>query len=585
MLSAEEELGCWRAEVIRLAAENTALAAENGALTGENTALRAESGVQRVRIGELEAQVTALSEKVATLARLAFGTSSEKATPRPAAGTDTGAGGEAGAGVDGGGSAGSGEQSSRRRRGQQPGSPGHGRRDYSHLPTDEEIHDVPECERVCPHCGADYLPFAEDSCEQIDWQVRLTRTVHRRPAYRRGCRCPVPKVLQAPPVGKAIAKGRFTTGFLARLLVEKFVLGRPAHRIAAALANEGLPVSEGTLAGVFAALSPLLAPLADQIGARNATAGHLHADETRWQVFAQVEGKDSHRWWLWVFLGPDTTVFTIARSRSLAVIRDHLGLQADDTQLPGGRQLLLSSDFYAVYQSLGALDGVDNLWCWSHMRRYFVRAGDAHPDLRCWVDGWLERIGALYTARTAMAAAEQGSADHRYAAAQFSAALNGIDVDRRAQAAAPGLHPAAAKVLATLDREWAGLVRHREFPEAPLDNNASERALRRPVVGRKNFYGSGSVVSAELAGATWTITATAERAGCNPLTYLTAYLDACAAAGSTAPTGDALSRFCPWAASTDDLTAWRQPGPARTDSTPPDADDDHRAPPGAGPAP
>ena len=58
-----------------------------------------------------------------------------------------------------------------------------------------------------------------------------------------------------------------------------------------------------------------------------------------------------------------------------------------------------------------------------------------------------------------------------------------------------------------------GLVRHREFPELPLDNNTSERALRGPVVGRKNFYGSGSKASAELAGRVWTITATAERAG------------------------------------------------------------------------
>jgi len=42
------------------------------------------------------------------------------------------------------------------------------------------------------------------------------------------------------------------------------------------------------------------------------------------------------------------------------------------------------------------------------------------------------------------------------------------------------------------------------------------------VVGRKNFYGSGSKASAELAGRVWTITATAERAGLNPLAYLDA---------------------------------------------------------------
>ena len=104
--------------------------------------------------------------------------------------------------------------------------------------------------------------FGQECCEQIDWQVQLTRIVHRRPTYRRSCGCPVRGVLVAPPVPKAIGKGRFTTGFLARLLVEKFVLGRPAHRIVAALAHDGFDLAEGTLAGVFAACSDLLAPLA-----------------------------------------------------------------------------------------------------------------------------------------------------------------------------------------------------------------------------------------------------------------------------------------------------------------------------------
>jgi len=45
-------------------------------------------------------------------------------------------------------------------------------------------------------------------------------------------------------------------------------------------------------------------------------------------------------------------------------------------------------------------------------------------------------------------------------------------------------------------------------------------ALRGPVVGRKNYYGSGSAVSAELASQVWTSTVTAQRAGLNPLAYL-----------------------------------------------------------------
>jgi len=544
------DLGGWRDEAGRLAAENAALRAENAGLRAENAGLR-------VRIADLEGRVAALTEKVAALAKLVFGRSSEKQGAGKAnRGEDEAVAGGARPGAATG-----------RRRGQRPGSAGHGRRDYSHLPTTEEVHDVPEGERVCPRCAARYAPFGEETCEQIDWAVTLTRRVHRRPSYRRTCRCPVPGVLVARPPARPIRRGRFTAGFLARLLVEKFVLGRPAHRIVAALAFEGLDLAEGTLAGVFAALADLLAPLAAAIGARNARAAHLHADETRWHVFAAVDGKDSTRWWLWVFVGPDTTVFRVARSRSFAVLAEHLGIDPDTGRLPEGRTLLLSSDFYAVYRVLGALDGVDTLWCWSHVRRYFVRAGDAHPELAGWAAGWLERIGALYLARAAMDAADPAGGAHRYAAAQFSAALNGIDADRRAQAGTAGLHPAAAKVLATLDREWEGLARHKEFPDAPLDNNAAERALRTPVVGRKNYYGSGSVVSAELAGAAWTITATAERAGLNPLAYLTSYLHACAQAGGNAPDGQALLRFLPWAASDTDLAAWQRPGRTRPEGT------------------
>lgn len=549
----------WRAEAERLAADNVVL---------------------QIRVADLEGQVGALTEKVSVLARMAFGTSSEKAAkPAPADG-DAGEGERAGESPGG---------QAKRGRGQRKGSSGHGRRDYSHLPGREEIHDVPPQERVCPCCGADYAPFGEETCEQIDWQVQLIRIVHRRPTYRRTCRCPVRGILIAPPVPKAIGKGRFTTGFLARLLVEKFVLGRPVHRIVAALAHDGLDVAEGTLAGVFAACSALLGPLAAAISDRNAAAAHLHVDETSWQVFAAVAGKDSHRWWCWVFVGPDTTVFTIAPSRSTKVLAEQLGIDVDtDTlalpdALPGGRQVLLSSDFYAVYQSMGRVDGIDTLWCWAHIRRYFVRAGDAHPELAAWTAGWVERIAALYAAHTAITAAAPGSGEHTMATAQFSAALNTIDAQRHAQTShAQLLHPAAAKVLATLDREWDGLARHREYPELPLDNNTAERALRGPVVGRKNYYGSGSVVSAQLASRVFTITATAERAGLNPLSYLTAYLQECARAGGSAPTGQALTRFLPWAASTHDLTAWahnphrRARSVPEPDTTEPDTGSDAR---------
>ena len=111
--------------------------------------------------------------------------------------------------------------------------------------------------------------------------------------------------------------------------------------------------------------------------------------------------------------------------------------------------------------------------------------------------------------------------------------------------AAPGLQEPAKKALATLDREWDGLAAHRDYPMISLDNNAAERALRRPVVTRKNAYGSRTEDAARLAARVWTITATAERAGLNPITYLTAYLDACGRTGGTPPTGPTWNGSCP----------------------------------------
>jgi transposase len=67
-----------------------------------------------------------------------------------------------------------------------------------------------------------------------------------------------------------------------------------------------------------------------------------------------------------------------------------------------------------------------------------------------------------------------------------------------------------------------------------------------PVVGRKNYYGSHAEWSAHLAARVWTITATAERHGLEPLTHLTDYLTACAQNGGKPLDGKDLDRFLPW---------------------------------------
>jgi transposase len=506
----------------------------------ERRAERAEE-----RLAAAEARIEDLVEQVAVLSRMLFGRSSEKAS---AGGGDRQGALESGEQGDGSGDT-DGDDGGRPKRGQRPGSRGHGRRDYSHLESREEVHDVPLDQRVCSECGQAFEALGSEGSEQIDWQVRLIRIVHRRRRYRRACTCPGQRTVTAPPAPNPIPKGRFTAAFCARLLYLKFVLGLPVHRIARMLAAEGLVVPEGTLAGVLKALAGLLEPVETAIRARNSAATQVRADETTWRVYEQVEDKTGHKWWLWVFIAADTVVFRMDPTRSNSVLDTQFGITDADREagaLPDGRRLVMSSDFFVVYQSLARLDGVDALWCWSHIRRYFIRAGDAHTYLAAWRDAWVARIADLYVAHKAMAAAEPASPERTTATAAFEQALTVIDTVRQQQTAGPALHPAAAKVLATLDREWDGLARHRDFPDLALDNNESERQLRTPVVGRKNYYGSHAEWSAHLAARVWTLTATAERHGLEPLTYLTDYLTACANAGGKPLQDEDLDRFLPW---------------------------------------
>jgi transposase len=77
-----------------------------------------------------------------------------------------------------------------------------------------------------------------------------------------------------------------------------------------------------------------------------------------------------------------------------------------------------------------------------------------------------------------------------------------------------------------------------------MDNNGSERAIRSGVIGRNNFYGSGSLWSGQLMAATMTILQTARMQGVALRPYLSDYLRACAQNGRKPPQD--LEQWLPW---------------------------------------
>lgn len=55
----------------------------------------------------------------------------------------------------------------------------------------------------------------------------------------------------------------------------------------------------------------------------------------------------------------------------------------------------------------------------------------------------------------------------------------------------------------------------------PLDNNASERSLRRIALGRRNYLFVGDIASGESLAGLYSLVATCESRGINPFDYLT----------------------------------------------------------------
>src|SRR4029077_20290961 len=162
-----------------------------------------------------------------------------------------------------------------------------------------------------------------------------------------------------------------------------------------------------------------------------------------------------------------------------------------------------------------------------------------------WALAWLRRIRDLYRwnrQRLANPADPAAQAGLRQAVAAMRQQL---DTDL----ADPALRAPARKVLTSLQEHWSGLTHFVADPRIPMDNNLSERRLRGPALGRKNYYGSAALWSGRLGEDLFSILATLQLWQINPRLWLNWYLQSCAEAGGQAPND--IEPFLPWKLSQD----------------------------------
>lgn len=418
---------------------------------------------------------------------------------------------------------------SARSRGHRKGVPSPGRTRHPDLPAEVEIVDLPPGERTCSVCHKSYAPFGSEISEILEIDVRPHRRIVHRNRYRKTCSCPGEKGIRtAPPPPRLIPKGLLGISIWVEVLLFKFARHLPLSRLLLSWQERGLVLSPGTIASGLERFVPLLAPLQAALVRKSREASFSQADETRYFVFGAASGSNTSRWWAWVILTPETSLFVLDPSRSSKVPLAHFA----------GRPGVLMVDRYSAYKATARqTPGLLLAFCWSHVRRDFLQAAVKRPDLASWAHFWIDRIGTLFHETVRMRA---GLLPSRLAVLSLLSEMKETAVNDADRTDLPG---DARKVLRSLLSHWDGLTLFVDDPRIPLDNNASERALRGLVVGRKVFHGAGARWSGDLAMTLYSLFSTWDRAGLNLRTTLADYLAVCARSG--APPSD-LSPWLPW---------------------------------------
>jgi hypothetical protein len=140
-------------------------------------------------------------------------------------------------------------------------------------------------------------------------------------------------------------------------------------------------------------------------------------------------------------------------TRSAEVPKSHLGEDAEG---------ILNADRYSAYKTL---EKVQVAFCWSHVRRDFLRARDGYRRLYRWGSEWVRRIDELFglnAKRLEVRGLAGAFAAQQRALKQAIAALARA---RDAELRTPDLHPAQRKALESLRGHWKGLTIFVVHPE------------------------------------------------------------------------------------------------------------------------
>lgn len=395
-------------------------------------------------------------------------------------------------------------------------------------------HDLEPEEKACPACGHQRSRIGAEISEQLEYFPASFKVLkHVRHKY--ACaKCDHdgyhPNITTAAKPPQPIRGGLPGPSLLAYVAVSKLGDHLPLYRLENIFARQKVHVARGTMCAWMRAAGELVAPLVELMAARVKQSRVVHTDDTTVPIQSPGQ-KQCRQGRIWCYLGDEAhpyTVYDYTPSRQ----RD------GPAKWLAGYSGYLQADAYGGYDGIYHGQGVTEVACWAHARRKFYDAQDSDGRRAAEM---LALIGELYAIERA--AKEQDLDDEaRVALRQEHSApvLEKIKtwLDTEGEVVLP--RSPLAQAIGYAKNQWNALGVYVTQGFLNIDNNASERALKRVAIGRKNWLFAGHDAAAQNHARLWTLIASAERHGIDPQRYLTSVL---AKIGQTPP-GE-LAQFLP----------------------------------------
>ncbi len=368
------------------------------------------------------------------------------------------------------------------------------------LPIIEQEFPLDDADRSCPSCGGGLAPMKGqfDESEMID-VVEVNYRVVKVKQQKYVCRCGG-CVETAPGPERALPGSRYSLWFAINVVLDKWLDHIPLERQVRILDRHGLTTTSQTLWDLAYSVSKRLAIVDDALMKHVLAQPVIGLDQTSWP---RLETNATKPWQMWALTAPGVVVHRICDDKSAVTFR----------ALVGDYRGVIIADALSTHEAgARASPGMVLAGCWAHVVRRFQDAVPDHPA----AERALAWIGALYKLDHAA-----GNDDVLRLELRRTKAPEILDELKawlwsQAELTSLSIGKAAAYTLGIWDR----LTRFVEDARIPLDNNATERAIRGPVVGRKNHYGSKSRSGTEVASRLYSILETCKLHGVNPAIYL-----------------------------------------------------------------